>query len=312
MAAATYASVYKNNYFSSTEDPIFATNNSQKLGEAWTYESNYQATKCTSNATNFKTGSATDSTSGCFSSTYKKRWFSLDTSGVKTYNTAIDTYNSRVSTYNAAANKFNSFVAKLKEEGTTRDEAYEAVFGKPASNDRENRDGRNRDGMAIKPIKPESAPTYTGFSHWTAAKQKNWLDGKGGDNAPGENEYVAGNNKLGGWGAWTISRIAGNYEDAKTAFISHSFGMLGTTQSTKLDISRSYVKNWQKLAGKNTSGVPTNIGSSTAEDFRATSAAGILCQAISSSATNTCVFEGASSAANTKYVYLNISVWSNA
>ena len=54
------------------------------------------------------------------------------------------------------------------------------------------------------------------------------------------------------------------------------------------------------------------IGGSTAEAFRATSGAGILCQATSSSATNACVFAGASSAANTKYVYLNISVWSNA
>ena len=42
-------------------------------------------------------------------------------------------------------------------------------------------------------------------------------------------DYILGNNDFGGWGAWTISRIAGGYESADVAFISHSFGMLGTT-----------------------------------------------------------------------------------
>jgi hypothetical protein len=82
--------------------------------------------------------------------------------------------------------------------------------------------------MVGKPEKPSTPPNYFGLTHWAAAKQKNWLDGKGGDNQPGDKEYVLGNNRFGGWGAWTISRIKGGYADAETAFISHSFGLLGT------------------------------------------------------------------------------------
>ena len=37
-----------------------------------------------------------------------------------------------------------------------------------------------------------------------------------------------------------------------------------------------------------------------------------MCGVVTSSANPKCVYEGASSAANTKYVYLNLSVWSNA
>lgn len=90
--------------------------------------------------------------------------------------------------------------------------------------------------------------------------------------------------------------------------------MIGVSQlgNGVLDTKKSYLKNWQKTSGKNTSGVPQNIGSSTAEQFRATGTGGVMCSAVSSTANHSCVFEGASSAANTKYVYLNLSVWSNA
>jgi hypothetical protein len=70
------------------------------------------------------------------------------------------------------------------------------------------------------------------------------VGGQANDPIPGT-EYILGNNKMGGWGSWTISRIAGGYDDiSDTNKISHSFGMLGTTQSATLDIGRSYLKNW--------------------------------------------------------------------
>jgi len=89
------------------------------------------------------------------------------------------------------------------------------------------------------------------MAHWPVAGQQNWRMKNGGsanDPTPGTH-YILGNNQMGGWGAWTISRIKGAYPDAITNKISHSFGLLGTTQGTALDTGRSYLKNWQKDAG---------------------------------------------------------------
>lgn len=136
-----------------------------------------------------------------------------------------------------------------RNEDASHEDAFEHAFGKKSG------DGGREMEMVRKPTPPDTPPNYFGLQHWAAAKQKKWLDGQGGDNAPAENEYVLGNNKLGGWGAWTLSRLQGGYEDASSAFISHSFGMIGTSQSPKLYIMNSYLKNWQKSAGKNISGV---------------------------------------------------------
>merc|ERR1711935_475189 len=105
---------------------------------------------------------------------------------------------------------------------------------------------------------------------------------------------MGGNNSLGGWGAWTISRLAGGYLDAKTNLISHSFGMLGTTQGTKADTGRSYAKQWQKT-GVRTHQTTANIKTSFTG---VADSGGLMC--------------GAAGAANTAYAYLNVSVWTNA
>lgn len=101
--------------------------------------------------------------------------------------------------------------------------------------------------MVKRPGAPTKPSAYTGLQHWPAKSQTLMAKDASGFPTTDGKQFVLGNNNLGGWGAWTISRLAGGYETgAATNLISHSFGMLGTTQGTKADTGRSYAKQWQK------------------------------------------------------------------
>merc|ERR1712070_807973 len=117
----------------------------------------------------------------------------------------------------------------------------------------------------------------------------------------------------GGWGAWTISRLAGGYNDAATNLISHSFGMLGTTQSATVQTGWSYAKQWQK---------DNETGDRTVVQVRASftgkaNEGGLMCTtavAVGGSGTHACGLNkttGTAADVNTAYAYLNVSVWTN-
>jgi len=101
--------------------------------------------------------------------------------------------------------------------------------------------------MVKRPGAPTKPAAYTGLAHWPAADQALMRGGK--TNAPTVNNktFVLGNNMNGGWGAWTISRLTNlGTTSWETNKISHSFGMLGTSQSATTNVGWGYLKNWQK------------------------------------------------------------------
>jgi hypothetical protein len=240
----------------------------------------------------------------------EKRWFSLDPSGAQYQNALATAYASLLSTYNADATKYNAYLAKVKENAEV--DAFAAFFSPP-----------EKPALVKRPAAPTKPAAYTGMAHWAVAKQQNWrmkVGGAANDPTPGT-DYILGNNKMGGWGSWTISRLVGGYESAETNKISHSFGMLGTTQSATLDTGRSYLKNWQKTVGLDTTtGSGTTgarvagqyVGRSTANQWKETETGSVMCPAEVSTATHACGWtSGSKSAINSKWVYLNISVWAN-
>jgi hypothetical protein len=236
MAVAKYGSVYKYNYEGAA---VAGTNNAQMPGEAFTYHRTSAA--CATDATNLNTGN--NDPDNCWNLNMEKRWFSLDPSGAQYQNALATAYASLLSTYNADATKYNAYLAKVKENAEV--DAFAAFFSPP-----------EKPALVKRPAAPTKPAAYTGMAHWAVAKQQNWrmkVGGAANDPTPGT-DYILGNNKMGGWGSWTISRLVGGYQSAETDKISHSFGMLGTTQSATLDTSRSYLKNWQKTVGFDTSG----------------------------------------------------------
>ena len=129
-------------------------------------------------------------------------------------------------------------------------------------------------------------------------------------------QYVLGNRAVGGWGAWTISRFTNKplgqaAEDLKTNKLSHSFGMLGLSQGTTAMTGMSYVKQWQ---------ADLETGAYTTDNLKgsftgAANEGGVMCTAAATAATHACLLNKSSNAAadaNTKYAYLNVSVWANA
>jgi hypothetical protein len=301
MAVAKYGSVYKYNYEGTA---VAGTNNAQVPGEAFTYHRNKLS--CVTNA-NFASAGA-DTPAGCWTGNMEKRWFSLDPSGAQYQNALATAYASLLSTYNADATKYNAYLAKVKENAEV--DAFAAFFSPP-----------EKPALVKRPAAPTKPAAYTGMAHWAVAKQQNWrmkVGGAANDPTPGT-DYILGNNKMGGWGSWTISRLVGGYQSAETDKISHSFGMLGTTQSATLDTGRSYLKNWQKTVGFDTSGTTgarvaaQYVGKSTAEQWAGTETGSVMCPAAASTATHACGWKvGATAAvANPKWVYLNISVWAN-
>ena len=86
-----------------------------------------------------------------------------------------------------------------------------------------------------------------------------------------------------GWGAWTISRIAGGWEDAAANFIWHSYGNVGVSQdSTILLNNRSWVKSYFTVGD-----VPNPI---TMVNFKAAKAdSGVMCTGATPVASNKCV-----------------------
>jgi len=165
--------------------------------------------------------------------------------------------------------------------------------------------------MVKRPGAPTTPATYTGLQHWPASQQTLMLkDGTGFPTTDGK-QYVLGNNLLGGWGAWTISRLAGGYNDANTNLISHSFGMLGTTQSATAQTGWSYAKQWQKGGETQQRTVAEVRASFTGK----ANEGGLMCTAAATAATHACALNkstGTAADANTAYAYLNVSVWSNA
>lgn len=107
-------------------------------------------------------------------------------------------------------------MADLKKANET--DAFAAFFSPP-----------KKPAMVVRPAAPTIPAAYTGMQHWSAAKQQDWLDKKATGMPAYGTDFILGNSNFGGWGAWTISRIAGGYETADANFITHSFGMLGTT-----------------------------------------------------------------------------------
>lgn len=144
-----------------------------------------------------------------------------------------DNYATKLAAFNTDAAAYNKYLADLKT--ANEKDAFSAFFSPP-----------KKPAMVKRPGAPTTPATYTGLQHWPAAGQTSMLkDGSGFPTTDGT-QYILGNNLLGGWGAWTISRLAGGYNDAKTNVISHSFGMLGTSQGTTVRNGWSYVKQWQK------------------------------------------------------------------
>ena len=299
MLAVKYGSVYKYNYEGAA---VAGTNNAQVPGEAFTYHRTSAA--CATNADL----TAADTPATCWTNNMEKRWFSLDPSGAQYQNRLAADYASKLTAYNADATKYNAYLAKVKENAEV--DAFAAFFSPP-----------EKPALVKRPAAPTKPAAYTGMAHWSVAKQQNWrfkVGGAANDPTPGT-EYILGNNKMGGWGSWTISRLVGGYQTAEANKISHSFGMLGTTQSATVDTGRSYLKNWQKTVGFDTSGTTgarvaaQYVGKSTANQWAGTETGSAMCPEVVSTATQACGWAtGATkSAANAKWVYLNISVWAN-
>lgn len=236
MAGANYKKAFKWNYknvvvtSSSIED--ISTNNSQRGGEAWVYQSDVAGCKPAATAGADK-NNAGATAANCFANLTKKRWIELDVSGATYLNAIQDNYAGKLSTFNTDAASYNKYLADLKT--ANEKDAFSAFFSPP-----------KKPAMVKRPGAPTKPSAYTGLQHWPAKQQTLMAkDATGAPTTDGK-QFVLGNNNLGGWGAWTISRLAGGYLDAKTNLISHSFGMLGTTQGTTADTGRSYAKQWQK------------------------------------------------------------------
>jgi len=300
MAGAKYATAFKWNYKNmvytgSTLEDI-TLNNSQRGGEAWVYQSD--AAGCTPGATPAgDKDAAKAAAASCFANKTKKRWIDLDVSGATYLNAINDNYAGKLSTFNSDATSYNKYLADLKT--ANEKDAFSAFFSPP-----------KKPAMVKRPGAPTMPSTYTGLQHWPAKSQTLMLKDTTGAPTTDGKQFVLGNNSLGGWGAWTISRLAGGYLDAKTNLISHSFGMLGTTQGTKADTGRSYAKQWQKT-GVRTHQTTANIKTSFTG---VADSGGLMCGAAATTATHACLLSkaGTSGAANTAYAYLNVSVWTNA
>merc|ERR1711934_1089495 len=92
---------------------------------------------------------------------------------------------------------YNTYLADLKT--ANEKDAFSAFFSPP-----------KKPAMVKRPGAPTTPATYTGLQHWPASQQTLMLkDGTGFPTTDGK-QYVLGNNLLGGWGAWTISRLAGD------------------------------------------------------------------------------------------------------
>jgi hypothetical protein len=231
LSSTNYQKAYKHNYGNSG---AWATANVQVPGEAFTYQRNSAA--CATDATDLNANA--NAPANCWNTEMQKRWFSLDPSGARFQNAEADQYATLLTTFTSDATKYNAYLAKVKENAEV--DAFAAFFSPP-----------EKPAVVTRPAAPTKPAAYAGMAHWPVAGQQNWRMKKGGssnDPAPGTH-YILGNNQMGGWGAWTISRLVGGYQDANTNKISHSFGLLGTTQGTALDTGRSYLKNWQKDAG---------------------------------------------------------------
>ena len=308
MAAATYAKAFKFNYpgASMTGSPweAAATNAAQSAGEAWVYQSYGKG--CVPKATaGADVDSAGTAAANCFADKTAKRWISLDVSGATYLNAVKDKYDGALGTFNSAAASYNTYLADLKT--ANEKDAFSAFFSPP-----------KKPAMVQRPGAPTTPATYAGLAHWPVASQQAML--KSTLSAPTTDglQYVLGNNAAGGWGAWTISRFTNKplgtqtAEDLVTNKLSHSFGMLGLSQGTTAMTGMSYVKQWQ--ADLTTGAYTTAL--LKASFTGATSEGGVMCTAASSStATHACLLNKTTNTAadpNSKYAYLNVSVWANA
>jgi hypothetical protein len=301
MAVAKYGAAYKWNYASAPQAGSTVqdagTNNSQRGGEAWVYQADSLGCVPAKLPADDKNAAGTARASCLLGGKTQKRWISLDVSGATYLNAVADNYATKLSAFNTDAASYNKYLADLKT--ANEKDAFSAFFSPP-----------KKPAMVKRPGAPTTPATYTGLQHWPASQQSLMLkDGSGFPTTDGK-QYVLGNNLLGGWGAWTISRLAGGYNDANTNLISHSFGMLGTTQSATLGTGWSYAKQWQKA---------NTVGARTSAELRAsftgkTSEGGVMCTAAATAATHACGLNkstGTAADANTAYAYLNVSVWTN-
>jgi hypothetical protein len=115
----------------------------------------------------------------------------------------------------------------------------------------------------------------------------------------------------GGWGNWTIQRFNAGAELMNANFIWHSFGMLGTTAAPTNNMT-PYIKNWNQDTEDNLG------GGTTFANFRLSSstAGSVMCAAANGTAvTDKCLkldaSVGTKTIANTKNVYLSVSLWAN-
>jgi hypothetical protein len=299
MANAKYAKAYKWNYKgvanvgSTVEDQT--TNNSQRGGEAWVYQSDVLGCVPAALPAADKNNAAATRAS-CLANNTKKRWINLDVSGATYLNAVADNYASKLTTFNSDATSYNTYLADLKT--ANEKDAFSAFFSPP-----------KKPAMVKRPGAPTKPATYSGLQHWPATSQTLQLkDGSGFPTTDGM-QFVLGNNQLGGWGAWTISRLVGGYSDAATNLISHSFGMLGTSQGTTERTGWSYAKQWQK----------DNVTTmTTTAQLKATFTGvsltgGLMCTTAATTASHACLLSnaGTSGAVNSAYAYLNVSVWTN-
>jgi len=246
MANTKYVTGFKYNYNTRAENAASpfgdAWNiNTQRGGEAWVYQSRDKGCTPAATAGADKNEAATPVTdASCFANKTAKRWISsLDVSGPTHLNAVKDGYDSALGTFNTAAASYNTYLADLKT--ANEKDAFSAFFSPP-----------KKPAMVKRPGAPTKPAAYTGLAHWPAADQAKMLGAA--TNAPTTNgkQFVLGNNMNGGWGAWTMSKL-NNFDntDWATNKVSHSFGMLGVSQSATTMINSGYVKNWQKA---NTSG----------------------------------------------------------
>ena len=161
-----------------------------------------------------------------------------------------DDYAAKLSTFNTEATAYNAYLAKMKE--ISEADAFAAFFSPP-----------EKPALVKRPSVPRMPVTTTNYSqHWAADKQRNFAKSVGGAaNQPTAYEYIPGNYWTGGWGHWTISRLVlGPNRDPFNNAIAHSFGMLGVTQTgaapSPTANNRSFLKNWQTAAGKDTDYIP--------------------------------------------------------
>jgi len=160
-----------------------------------------------------------DNPADCWRDTTKKVWFNSSSakSSVAYYNKGYDAYNTAKGTYNTSATTYNTYLADLKT--ANEKDAFSAFFSPPV-----------KPKFVKRPAAPTMPSTYDGITHWSLAKQTSIMVAGGAPAIPTlGKEFILGNNSSGGWGAWTISRLAGDYAESSVNFITHSFGMLGTS-----------------------------------------------------------------------------------